>query len=193
MNRYKTLAEEPEELDYKDLGSFLESVEKQAYVIALASCKDRQTALDIVQDAMFNMVKSYQAKPAAQWRQLFFTVLNNRITDTHRKRGFARLTRWFGNSSDTESVAEAPEAVDQLAAIEADPAALADSLDLNEEISQALNQLSVQQRQTLIYRLWLGLSVKETANAMNISEGSVKTHLSRAVAEMRKQLEEFYH
>jgi RNA polymerase sigma-70 factor (ECF subfamily) len=53
-----------------------------------------------------------------------------------------------------------------------------------------MDTLSHQQQQALILRLWEGLSVKETATAMSISEGSVKTHLSRAVQAMRTQLEE---
>ena len=184
---------DPEDEGWQDLGGFLESVEKQAYVIALASCREPHTALDIVQDSMFNMVKSYSDKPSGEWRQLFFRILNNRITDNHRKRGFSRLTRWFGDQgSDAPTAPAAVDALDQLASKEIDPASLADASDLNQEISGAMAKLSNRQRQALVHRLWLGLSVKETAIAMGVSEGSVKTHLSRAIAEMRTQLDGFY-
>ena len=189
MSGLNSQNKDPENEGWQDLGGFLESVEKQAYVIALASCREPQVALDIVQDSMLNMVKSYSEKPADQWRQLFFRILNNRVTDSHRKRGFARLTRWFGDHRSDEE--PAVEALDQLASGEPDPASLADSLDLNQEIRRALTTLSRRQQQALIHRLWLGLSVKETSVAMNVSEGSVKTHLSRAIAEMRAQLECF--
>lgn len=169
---------------------FLQSVEKQAYVIALASCREPQTALDIVQDAMLSMVKSYSEKPAIEWKPLFFRVLNNRITDSHRKRGFGKLSRWFGDRREDDSVAV--EALDQLASDSPDPVALADGIELNEEISVALGKLSDKQQQVLMHRLWLGLSVKETAAALNISEGTVKTHLSRGVTEMQAHLQEFY-
>jgi RNA polymerase sigma-70 factor (ECF subfamily) len=181
---------DPDAISYRDMGSFLESVEKQAYVIAVASCGDQHTALDIVQDAMFNMVRSYSDKPATEWRKLFFRILNNRVTDAHRKRGFSKMTRWFGNHRLNEP--SDTDAVDQLESDSFDPASLADSLNLSAEIEQALAQLSIKQQQALLHRLWLGLSVNETATVMGISEGSVKTHLSRAVAEMRKQLKEFY-
>ena len=175
--------------EHISLDGFLASVEKRAYVIAFAACRDQQAALDIVQDSMYNMVKSYANKPPEQWKPLFFKVLNNRITDQHRKRGFGRLTRWFGN----DSVENEPtvDAVDQLPSEEISPENSSDSRHLNSAMELALSSLSEKQRQALVLRLWQGLSVKETAIAMEISEGSVKTHLSRAVHIMREHLQEF--
>jgi RNA polymerase sigma-70 factor (ECF subfamily) len=132
------------------------------------------------------MVKSYAKKPAEDWPPLFFRILNNQITDRHRKRGLGRLTQWFGSKQDDD----APEAVDQLESEDFCPETLASSLDLQTAVKSAMDTLSHQQQQALILRLWEGLSVKETATAMSISEGSVKTHLSRAVQAMRTQLEE---
>lgn len=172
-----------------NMDDFLASVERRAYVIALAACHDQQIALDIVQDSMFNMVKSYSKKPVEQWPPLFFKVLNNRITDQHRKRGFGRLSQWFGSQDvESESVVDA---VDQLASEEIGPENLADAGELKNAMELALSHLSFKQQQALILRLWQGLSVKETATAMGISEGSVKTHLSRAVHEMREHLQEY--
>lgn len=173
----------------RSMDGFLESVEKRAYVMALAACRDQQNALDIVQDSMFSMVKNYSHKPPEQWPPLFYRVLNNRITDQHRKRGFGRLAQWFGHDSvEDEPVADA---VDQLPTDEFSPENVADSSELGHSMEKALANLSLKQQQALILRHWQGLSVKETAIAMNISEGSVKTHLSRAVHEMREQLQEF--
>ncbi len=179
----------------QSMDAFLESIEKKAYVIAYAACKDQQAALDIVQDAMFSMVKNYSKKPAEQWNPLFFRVLQNRITDQHRKRGFGRLVQWFGNQKNDESDAanavDAVDAVDQLPDDNQSPDQLAGSVEINEAIGVALSTLSQQQQQVLMLRLWQGLSVAETAHAMDISEGSVKTHLSRAVQHMRRQLQEY--
>ena len=173
---------------HSSMDSFLASVERQAFVIAMAACRDEQAALDVVQDSMLSMVKNYAGKEAGSWPPLFFKILNNRITDQHRKRGFGRFTRWFGANQEEDS---APEAVDQLAAEDFSPDALADSGELQQAMAAALENLSFKQQQALILRLWQGLSVKETAAAMGISEGSVKTHLSRAVHEMRVHLEEY--
>lgn len=170
------------------MDSFLASVEKQAFVIARTACGDEQTALDIVQDSMLALVKNYSNKSAADWPPLFFKILNNKITDQHRKRGFGRLTQWFGKQQDDESPVEA---VDQIAGDEFSPDDLADSGDLQIVMQNAMENLTLRQQQALTLRLWQGLSVKETATAMGVSEGSVKTHLSRAVQEMRYHLQEY--
>jgi len=83
------------------------------------------------------------------------------------------------------------DAVDQLASDNTGPERVADSFEMGEIIEAALGKLSFKQQQAIVLRLWQGLSVKETAVAMGVSEGSVKTHLSRAVHEMREQLQEF--
>jgi RNA polymerase sigma-70 factor (ECF subfamily) len=189
LNANATADSESEKSAQLSMDGFLASVERRAYVIALAACHHQQTALDIVQDSMFNMVKYYGNKPSEQWPPLFFKVLNNRITDQHRKRGFGRLTRWFGNEpADNE---QHNEAVDQLPSDDDAPDNLADSTQLRGAVEDAMSNLSFKQQQALVLRLWQGLSVKETATAMGISEGSVKTHLSRAVHEMREHLQEY--
>lgn len=168
------------------IDSFLASVEKEAFVVAMAACHDQDAAMDIVQDSMFSMVKHYAKKPSDQWQPLFFKVLNNRITDHHRKRGFSRLTQWFGRNSENSESDE--EAVDQLESDSFGPDILLDSQDMNIAMQEAIEKLTFKQQQALVLRLWQGLSVKETARAMGVAEGSVKTHLSRAVKQMREQL-----
>lgn len=171
------------------IDGFLASVEKKAFVMSLAACQNQDAALDIVQDAMFNMVKNYKNRPSEQWAALFFKVLNNRIADHHRKRGFGRFKQWLGRSSSESDAAE--EAVDQLDSEVFEPDVFVNALEINSAVQSALTTLSSRQQQALVLRLWQGLSVKETALAMDVSEGSVKTHLSRAVHEMRELLSEY--
>ena len=157
--------------------------------MSLAACQNQDAALDIVQDAMFSMVKNYKDRPSEQWVALFFKVLNNRIADHHRKRGFGRLKQWLGRNSNHSEAAE--EAVDQLDSDVFEPDVFVDALEINSAVQSALTKLSSRQEQALVLRLWQGLSVKEAALAMDVSEGSVKTHLSRAVHEMRGLLSEY--
>lgn len=171
---------------HTNMDGFLASVEKQAYVIAMAACRDEQVALDVVQDSMLSMVKNYANNDKQSWTPLFFKILHNRITDQHRKRGFGRFTQWFGAGDDT-----APDAVDQLATDDFSPDSLADSDELQEAMKTAMENLSIKQQQALTLRLWQGLSVQETATAMGITEGSVKTHLFRAVQAMRVHLDKY--
>lgn len=174
---------------HTSIDGFLASVEKKAFVMSMAACQDPEAALDIVQDCMFSMVKNYKDMPSEQWAALFFGVLNNRIADQHRKRGFGRLKQWLGRNSDGSDTSA--DAVDQLNSDVFEPDVFVDALQINSAVQLALVRLSGKQQQALVLRLWQGLSVKETAQAMNVSEGSVKTHLSRAVHEMRELLGEY--
>lgn len=171
------------------MDGFLASVEKQAFVMAKYATGDPDAALDIVQDAMFKLVRQYGERPVEEWRPLFFRILNNRITDQHRKRGFVqRMSQWFGFDTGEE---ESVDAVDQLASSEAEPETLLYADDIGDALREAFKQLPLRQQQAFSMRQWQGLSVEETATAMSVSTGSVKTHLSRALKNMRAQLQDY--
>lgn len=173
------------------LDAFLASVEKRAFVIARLSTRDDDAALDIVQDAMLRMFERYADKPDAERAALFFRILNNRVTDHHRRRGFDRLVRWFGERGERPTDArETVDAVDQLVDDAAGPARRADADALGVELRRALDRLPHRQRQVFVLRHWQGMDVAETAFALQISEGSVKTHLSRAMRALRTSLRE---
>ncbi len=171
------------------LDDFLASVEKRAFIMARASTGNEDAALDIVQDSMFRMVKSYSKRPCEQWPPLFFRIVNNRITDHHRKRGFDRMLRWFGGTGDEEGVVQ--EAVDRLPTGTGSPDEQAQEDQFGSALQAALQQLSGRQRQAFMLREWHGLSVEETAVAMGVSQGSVKTHLWRAIQALQVILQEY--
>lgn len=172
------------------LDRFLRDVERRALRIAELGCGSRDVALDIVQDAMFGFVRSYATKPAADWAPLFHRVLDSRITDWQRRqrvrgRWFTRLG--FGGADDDEA--------DLLAAVpdpaEPGPGGRASDDEATRALDAALRALPARQRQAFLLRLWEGLDVAATARAMRCSEGSVKTHLSRALATLRQRLGAF--
>ncbi len=174
---------------YSRMDSFLASVEKQALVMAKMAVHDQDKAHDILQDAMFQMVKKYANKPSEQWPSLFFRILNNRIIDQYRKRGLLdRMTQWFGYQSDDVNQ---PDIVDQLPGNILQPDCQFQSDEIGFGLRQAIEFLPPRQQQALTLRLWLGLTVQETATAMKVSDGSVKTHLHRALQTMRTHLSEY--
>ena len=173
--------------------AFLGSVEQRAFIMARISTHDDDAALDIVQDSMLRMVQKYASKPETEWPPLFFRILANRLTDHHRKRGFAGMLRWqgVGQTGIPNADENVSEAVDQLPDQSPTPEVTLDSSQINSAVRSALQNLPERQRQVFTLRQWQGLSVAETALALGISIGSVKTHLSRAIQALRIILKEY--
>lgn len=169
-----------------DLDSFLAGVERRAFRMAELALGQREDALDVVQDTMIRLLR-YRSRPSSEWTPLFWSILRSQITDRHRRNSMRRRVMvWLGR--DDESGA------DPMAAL---PDAAPDPLGRHEEqqrwlaLGAALRTLPRRQRECFLLRETQGLSVADTARAMACSEGSVKTHLSRAMAALRKQLEDW--
>lgn len=172
-----------------DLDGFLKRVEVSAFKIAMVSVRDRDEALDIVQDAMMRLATSYARRPAEEWRPLFFRILKNRIRDWGRRRSVSQRVISFFSGQDGESVdpivtAPGPEGDD--------PAMQASGDEAMAALEAALRQLSTRQREVFMLRNFENLDVAGTAVAMGVSDGSVKTHYSRAVARLRELLGEHW-
>jgi len=182
------------------LDHFLASVERNAYRIAIYSLHDHQQALDVVQDSMLKLVEKYRRRSAELWPVLFYRILRNRITDVQRSRSLhdrlGKMMSLFLTSTSDDATAEQ----DLLAAgVGADgnppsqePERQLLSQELGQQIETALELLTERQRQTFILREWQGLSVRETAEALGCSSGSVKQHHFRALQSLRRQLTEHH-
>jgi RNA polymerase sigma-70 factor (ECF subfamily) len=178
-----------------ELNSFLIEVEQKAYRMAMYAVKDSSEALDIVQDAMLMLAEKYAHKTRAEWRPLFYRILHNRITDTHRRN--TRRWRLFARPVETSDAADADERqADPMASLEGPPSAnpeMRSQLDATtQRLSELVDALPARQQQAFLLRAWEGLSVAATATAMRCSQGSVKTHYSRAVHSLRDALAEIW-
>lgn len=167
------------------MDAFLESVERQAYRIALVSTGQREDALDTVQETMLRFVEKYSHTPRRQWKPLFYKILYSRIASLHRKRSIRN--RWFSWLLPNDDEGEDP--------IEAHPDPRGIPIDRAVQVSsalgileQALRELSLRQQQAFLLRAWEELSVAETAVVMQCSESSIKTHYSRALEILRERL-----
>jgi RNA polymerase sigma-70 factor (ECF subfamily) len=169
------------------LDAFLAGVERRALRIAQMATRDRDEALDIVQDAMMQLARSYAARPAEEWPPLFHRILDNKIHDWQRRQTVRR--RLFLSPAAT---VDDEERIDPLERIP-DPAPDAPQMLREQEamtvLAAALDALPARQREAFTLRIWHGLSVDDTATAMKCSDGSVKTHLSRALAALRTKLQ----
>lgn len=155
--------------------------------MAQYATRNREEALDIVQDAMMKLVQKYGSHPAEQWRPLFYSILQTRILDWHRRQSVRNRMRSWLNWDDDE------DAEDML---EQHPDTLGSSPDVKLQDAQFMQSLNVElsalplrQQQVFLLRVWEGMDIAETAIAMQCSESSVKTHYARALKKLRQQLD----
>lgn len=175
----------------RQLNQFLAEVERRALRMAEIAVRDRDDALDLVQDAMIKLARKYANRPSAEWAPLFFRILQNGIRDWHRRQKVRnRVMVWFGRSTsgddDYDITANVP-----------DPAGRTpdEQLQTNEAMQHlelAVQNLPNRQREAFMLRTFQGLDVAATATAMGCSDGSVKTHYSRAIHSLRDTLGEHW-
>lgn len=175
-------------LDQKrQMESFLAEVERRAFRIARYGVRNDDEALDLVQDAMLKLVKSYASKPAAEWPALFYRILDNGIKDWHRRRVVRqKVVNLFAGSGDDgrDVIAEAPDRR------EPGPEGRARADEALGLLESAMARLPERQRQAFLLRNLEGLDTKATAVAMGCSAGSVKTHYFRALKTLRAEIGE---
>jgi len=173
-----------------ELNAFLASIERQAYRLARHYTRDGEEACDLVQEAMLRLAQHYAGRAPEEWPPLFFRILRNRIRDWQRREILrARIFFWQRpRSEDDDEPADPIErAVDPMGATpERDSVADAAMGALD----TALQALPARQREVFLLRTLDGMDVQAAAAAMGVSEGSVKTHYSRAVHRLREMLGE---
>ena len=177
----------------KELSDFLKSVEKRAWKRAAYAVRDEDAALDIVQDAMIRLSEKYADRPAAELPLLFQRIVSNATMDWFRRQKVRnQVVRNFsefevaGSDGDFD-ILETLEALGNPLESESasDAVSRAQILQL---IDDEVAQLPARQREAFLLRYWEELDVAETAASMGCSEGSVKTHCSRAVHALAKAL-----
>ena len=175
----------------RQLNQFLAEVERRALRIAEIGVRDRDEALDLVQNAMIKLVSNYASRPQAEWTPLFYRILQNGVRDWHRRQKVKnRVMVWFGrgksDSDEYDVVASAPDLAGR------SPEQELQTGQAMQKLESAVHALPGRQREAFMLRTFEGLDVAATAAAMGCSEGSVKTHYSRAVHTLRDKLGEHW-
>jgi RNA polymerase sigma-70 factor, ECF subfamily len=157
--------------------------------------RDEHVALDIVQDAMLKLAEHYGDRPAAEFPMLFQRILQNTIRDHFRRQKVRSLWTTLFSSFTPQHEEEDFDPLDTLQDKDnnsqaAEPDDALQQAQLLGIIEEALKQLPPRQREAFLLRYWEELDTAETAAAMGCSEGSVKTHCSRATHALSALLKE---
>jgi len=174
------------------LDRFLAGVEKRAFRMAEIATRSPDEAMDIVQDAMLSLAKNYSHKSEADWGPLFHRTLQNKIRDRYRRsRTYNNVFSWLRSRHDDDEN-DSYDPIQQAAdSVSLTPDSNANNEQLMGVTLDAIRELPLRQQQAFLLRAWEGFDVKETAKAMGCSQGSVKTHYSRATKALKQTLEAY--
>jgi RNA polymerase sigma-70 factor (ECF subfamily) len=178
----------------KELADFLASVERRAYKQAYFAARDEQVALDAVQDAMMKLSEKYASRPIEELPMLFQRILQNTLRDFFRRQKVRSLwttqvSSLAGGDDDDHDPLETLE-VQSNSNPQGAPSDQLQQAQTLEVIEKALLKLPHRQRQAFLLRYWEELDVAEAAAVMGCSEGSVKTHCSRATHALAELLKD---
>lgn len=169
------------------LKNFMQEVTGRALVMMESATQGQHgIAMDLVQEAFISLHKSYAEKSTEEWYPLFYTILNNKLQDWRRKE--ARRNQpfsFFKKVSLDDDEVEFDNLVDESTP---SPLEFLDQAVTAEEIQEAIAKLPVRQQQAFMLRAWEGFDTQTTAQIMNCTEGSVKTHYHRAIQGLRASL-----
>jgi RNA polymerase sigma-70 factor (ECF subfamily) len=168
----------------EELSTFLVGVERRAFKQTLYAVRDDHAALDIVQDSMMKLATKYGTNPAIELPPLFQRILQNTMRDYWRRQKVRNL--WTSLLSSFSGNSEDGDERDPLEMIDVQDDSHEPSVQLQRSqtlklIERALQMLPPRQREAFVLRYWEEMNVADTAISMGCSEGSVKTHCSRAV------------
>jgi RNA polymerase sigma-70 factor (ECF subfamily) len=167
-----------------ELSAFLAGVEKRAFKHAAYALRNDEAALDAVQDAMLKLSASYGERPAGEFPMLFQRILQNVIYDALRRRKvrntWVTLLSAFSPDDDGDDNPLDVLMADSDATRADTPHGRYEQARTLAAIEREIARLPHRQREAFLMRYWEEMDIAETAAAMGCSEGSVKTHCSRA-------------
>lgn len=137
------------------------------------------------------LAEKYASKPIEEYPLLFQRILQNTMRDYWRRQKVRNLwTSLFSSLGSQEDEDYDPLETIEVETQEGDPAEQLERSQVMRLIEKALAKLPARQREAFVLRYWEELDVAETASVMGCSEGSVKTHCSRAVSALSTLMEQ---
>ncbi|ANF82173.1 RNA polymerase sigma factor [Acinetobacter sp. NCu2D-2] len=169
------------------LKNFMQDVTGRALVMMESATQGQQgIAMDLVQEAFISLHKSYADKSTEEWYPLFYTILNHKLQDWRRKE--ARRAQPFSFFRKVQLDDDSDELDHVIDESTPSPLEFLHQAVTAEEIQAAIASLPQRQQQAFMLRAWEGFDTQTTAQIMQCSEGSVKTHYHRAIQGLRQAL-----
>lgn len=188
-----TLTAQLSDLNLTELNRFLADSERRAYRIALSAVGNPEEAMDIVQDSMLKLCRLYADKTEREWRILFYRIIQSRIRDWYRRQKVRRAVMGWLPSQNFDDSDEQPDPMENVATQGThNPEGLLVNEQIMAQLDLAIKNLPRRQREAFFLRCWEGMSTANTAQTMKVSEGSVKTHYSRALKSLRTAIGGLY-
>lgn len=168
-----------------ELSDFLASVEKRAFKQALFAVRNEESALDIVQDAMMKLAEKYGDKPVEEFPMLFQRILQNVIRDFYRRQKVRSMWTTLLSAFSGPDEENEHDPLETLESADSEHKSPSPQAQFEQQqtltlIEREIEKLPPRQREAFLMRYWEEMDIAETAVAMGCSEGSVKTHCSRA-------------
>jgi RNA polymerase sigma-70 factor (ECF subfamily) len=169
----------------QELSDFLSSVEQRAFKQAVFAVRDDDAALDIVQDAMIKLAEKYGDRPAAELPLVFTRILQNCTKDWFRRQKVRNtwvtlFSKFKKNDADEDAHPEDFLENPETSSFGQESSKQLERMELSTILEKEIEKLPNRQREAFLMRYWEELDISETAKIMGVSEGSVKTHCSRA-------------
>lgn len=169
----------------------MREVSHRAYRQAFFAVKNEESAMDLVQESMMKLSDKYGDKPKEELPMLFTRILQNTILDHHRRQKVRNTWTTLFSSFQKKDEEDYDVLENLLAQDESQNASAQDEIEQSQNmaaIEEAIANLPERQRQAFILRYWEEMDLAETAEIMGCSEGSVKTHCSRATKALAQVL-----
>ena len=141
---------------------------------AIRLCGDPHVAEDVVQDALLRAARGWRAfRGDARFSTWFTRIVINAFRDRLADRGTAPLPELLDVATDARAE---------------DPLRAAESGEFGRIVARCVSQLPPRQREVLVLTAYEGLSTREAASVLGVSEQNVRTSLHLARQRMREKL-----
>jgi len=172
--------------DQRAFRELVEGYKKKVYYLALDMVGNPVDAEDISQEVFLKVYRSFATfRKGARLGSWLYRITYNASIDHLRRKGAAPEPV----ADDLlESLSRDEPGLPRRGAV--DPAAAAESSQLQERIARALEKVSPQEKAVFLLRHYEDLMLKDIASSLGLSIGSVKSYLFRAVRKLQKELRE---